>query len=140
MLEAIVPRLFLWAAGEVAQPKGLSDNVVLRLGLAASLAVALVALWRAGSQRGLDNAQIKVALAKHDEDKTRRIMRLENYATDDARYHREIERYQYKQENYQAKLIALLEHYIDQDLLHEQLPLPPGDPPVPPELPEVPGG
>lgn len=136
MFETVVARIVLVAA-EMTQSKGLSDNVILWAGLAASLAVAVVALWRAGSQRGLDNAQIKVALQKHDEDKTRRIMRLENYATEDARYHRAVEKYQYKQEMYQAKLLALLEQAIDQ---HIALPTPPGEPPTPPELPDMPGG
>ncbi len=122
--------------------RSLPDNIVLIVGILGSLALAAVALYRARPQRDLDAVSkdkvendIKVALEKYDRDKTVRIMRLENYITRDVIYHRQNERYQEKQNAYQAQLLSLLERFID--IQNGDVPQPPGEPPEPPELPDL---
>lgn len=126
--------------------KGMTlDNLVLLLGILGSLMLAGVALYRARPQRELDavtkhkvEQEVKTAAEEHDREKTVRIIRLERYVTKDVTYHRQSERYQAEQTRYQMKLVELLEKCIDAELMHSGcLPVPPGEPPVPPELPDV---
>lgn len=125
--------------------KGLTiDNLVLLLGIVGSLMLAGVALYRARPQRELDavtkhkvEQEVKSAAEEHDREKTVRIIRLERYVTKDVTYHRQSERYQAEQTRYQMKLVELLEKCIDAEMITGCLPVAPGEPPVPPELPDV---
>lgn len=126
--------------------KGMTmDNLVLLLGIIGSLILAGVALYRARPQRELDavtkqkvEQEVKSAAEEHDRDKTVRIIRLENYVTKDVTYHRKTEQYQADQTRYQMKLVELLEKCIDAEMMTGgSMPAAPGEPPVPPELPDV---
>lgn len=121
------------------------DNIALILGIVGSLLLAGVALYRARPQKQLDavmrqkaEQEVKTAAETYDREKSIRIMRLENYATSDVRYHRLVERYDQKRTLYEEKLLALLERCIDEKLIRNgDLPEPPGEPPTPPDLPDL---
>jgi hypothetical protein len=135
----------LWLAGILAadekEPAASTawswQNFVLVGGLAVAILTALIALYRASAQKGLDQGtkqkideEVRRLQTDHDRRRTVRVLRLERYVDHDITYHR-------LQKIYLNKLTDLLEQAIREGFLPEvDLPRPPD----PPELPEMPEG
>lgn len=113
-----------------------TGDYVLIGGMVASLALAVVAVYRARPQKDLDEAskkkieeEVTTQQTAHSREQMRHIIRLENYISADIIYHRQSSDYQYQL----AKLVKRAQEggYLPGDYV---IPTPPD----PPELPELP--
>lgn len=105
-------------------------------GILTACILAVIAIYRAKPQKDIDvvsktkiEQEVKRLQSEHDRRRTIRLLRLEKYLDQDVQYHRD-------NRDYQATLVTLLKECIANNMLPGDTIL--GDPPEPPDLPEMP--